>query len=188
MLTAQIFWVFFKISLLSFGGVFAVLSELERMVVNEHGWLTHERFIQSYVVSQFVPGPNMAMCPLIGYWVGGWTGWVAGFVGIYSGPVLVMSAAYVLFSRYKTLAWVSHTEHGLRALILGLFIATAGALWWSQSAGVSAAALGHPQYTHLLALALSAASLWVYQKKWVSPMNLILIFGAAWWGLNRVLF
>ncbi|NUM89597.1 MAG: chromate transporter, partial [Bdellovibrionales bacterium] len=64
-MTLDIFLVFFRLSLLSFGGVFGVLPELERMVVVEQGWLTSEKFLQAYVVGQFVPGPNMAMCPLV---------------------------------------------------------------------------------------------------------------------------
>lgn len=185
MILAQVFWVFFKINLLAFGGVFGVLPELERMVVGEHAWLTHERFIQSYVVSQFVPGPNMAMCPLIGYWVAGWGGWMAGFVGIYSASWFVMASTFAVYTRHRGKAWVQHLERGFRPAITGLMTASAGVLWWSQSAGISPEA--GRVLPHVVALALLLVGTWAYRRGRIGPLTLTFAMGAAWWAVNRFL-
>ena len=96
-LSAQIFLVFFKIGFLSFGGVFGVLPELERMVVAEHHWISSEQFVHAYVIGQFLPGPNMAMCPVIGYWVHGLPGFFAAFLGIYTPPCLMMAFGWMVY-------------------------------------------------------------------------------------------
>ena len=184
-LCAQIFWVFFKISFLSFGGVFGVLPELERMIVGEHSWMTHERFIQSYVISQFVPGPNMAMCPLIGYWVAGWPGWLAGFFGIYLPPLFIMGCVFWLLRRYHEIRWVKQLEVGLRPLVLGLVVASGARLWWYQSAGVE---VQWPLVARATSLGLGVLGLGVYQRKLLGAMTLILVMGALWWFLNRFAF
>lgn len=192
MILLQIFWVFFRINLLAFGGVFGVLPELERMIVVEHGWLSHDRFIQSYVLASFVPGPNMAMCPLIGYWVAGWPGWVAGFLGIYSGPLLVMGVAFALYRRYRSLGWVKRTEFALRPLVLGLLIASSLKYGWSQSAGVTSSgfpggALEGAQLAlrvHLLGFGLMAAGLLLYARKRLGPLTTVFASGGVWWAMN----
>jgi chromate transporter len=66
----RLFWMFFKVSLVAFGGVFGVLPELQRGIA-ENGWMTPAQFVQAYAVSQFVPGPNMAMTAVVGYAVDG---------------------------------------------------------------------------------------------------------------------
>jgi chromate transporter len=186
MLSLEIFWVFFRISFLSFGGVFGVLPELERNIVVEQQWITHDRFIQSYVVSQFVPGPNMAMCPLIGYWVNGWSGFVAGFFGIYSGPFLVMGLALFLFTRFKSVDWVLRIERALRPLVFGLTFASGLRLWWYQAGGGGVQARSDFELwtLRLLCLILSLSAFEMYRRKWVQPMPLIFAMGALWWVLS----
>jgi len=189
----QIFWVFFRINLLAFGGVFGVLPELERMIVAEHGWISHDRFIQSYVLASFVPGPNMAMCPLIGYWVAGWPGWVAGFLGIYSGPLLVIGLAYVLYRRYRNLQGVRRLETALRPLVLGLFVSSTLQYGWSQSTGFASTAVevSSPALwrglLHALGLALVGVGVFLYARKKLGPVSTVFAMGGAWWALNTVL-
>lgn len=170
-MTLTIFLVFLRISLLSFGGVFGVLPELERMVVVEQGWLTSEKFLQAFVIGQFVPGPNMAMCPLIGWWIHGWRGFAAAFAGIYAGPVLVMAAAYAIYHRSREIEWVRRVERGVRPVILGLLSASCVRVWWLQTDNALSRILG-------IAVVLLAAFL--VKTGRVSGILLILLTGATW--------
>lgn len=176
-LTLQIFWVFFKMGFLSFGGVFGALPELERMVVQEHGWLTSQRFVQAYVIGQFVPGPNMAMCPLIGYWVHGWAGFLAAFAGIYSGPVLVMAAAYRIYHRGRENEKVRRAERALRPVVLGLLAAASTRLWWVQ--------LGEAgRVEQAASLVLVGAAGWAYAKDRLGPILALFSAGLAWYAVG----
>ena len=187
MIYFEIFWVFFKISLLAFGGVFGVLPELERMVVVQHGWLTSSQFIQSYVVAQFVPGPNMAMCPLIGWWVAGWGGMFAGFLGIYLGPILVMTLAFALYHRYRDLEWVRRSELAMRPVVLGLMLASMARLWWLQSNGHQHVPV---MWARVGSGFLAVATLWIYRRgirgKKIDSVVLILMSGFVWWIFQRM--
>ncbi|MGE3975438.1 MAG: chromate transporter [Bdellovibrionales bacterium] len=176
MIEFEIFWVFFKISFLSFGGVFGVLPELERMIVLEHGWLTHDQFIQSYVMAQFVPGPNMAMCPLVGYWVAGWTGMIAGFVGIYLGPVFIMIAAFLSYHSLREKIWMKKFEVSVRPVIVGLLASSTLNIWWWQTYNEQFLWI-----SRTVALAIGAIFIWVYVKKKPDPLKLIFSFGFIWW-------
>lgn len=187
MIYFEIFWVFFRISWIAFGGVFGVLPELERLIVTEHGWITHERFIQSYVLSQFVPGPNMAMCPLIGYWVAGWPGWVAGFFGIYLPPLLIIGLAFWLLNRYRESPGLRRFELGLRPVVLGLLVGSALRMWWLQSGGLEGeGSVPRVEWTlRVASLALGSLGVWLYARKRWSSVPLILAMGACWWLVGR---
>lgn len=177
----DIFWVFFKIGFLSFGGVFGVLPELERMIVIERGWVTHDQFIQSYVIGQFLPGPNMVMCPLIGYWVSGYSGLVAGFTGIYLGPLLIMGAAYAVYSRGRELEWIRRTELSLRPLVFGLLFSAALKLTWLQTAGLAGS---HEALFRGVGIAITVAGGYAVLKQKISGLNIVFLLGAVWWLTN----
>lgn len=182
----QIFWVFFRISLLSFGGVFGVLPELERQIVHEYQWLTAERFLQSYVLAQFVPGPNMAMCPLIGYWVKGWSGFVAGFLGIYLGPVVVMGGALLLYRKAQQVEWIARSERALRPLVLGLIASSALRFWWLQTQSIEVQGSGHNAQARLLSLGVMALGWFVYDRKYLGVLPTVFLLGALWWSINWI--
>jgi len=140
---------FLGLGLISFGGVFAILPDMQRLVVDQHGWLTRDEFVQAFGVGQVVPGPNMAMCALIGWKVAGLPGAVAAFLGIYTGPVAVMGAAYATYHRARNLDWVRRIELAFRPVVLGLLTASglgllrvaAGGRWVVAALTVAAALL-----------------------------------------------
>jgi chromate transporter len=181
-LSLQIFWVFFKISLLSFGGLLGALAELERQVVVQHAWVTQEQFLQSFTIGQFVPGPNLAMCPLIGFWVNGWSGFTAAFLGLNAGPILLMAAALAIYNRYRSLEWVRRSELAFRPLFLGLITAVTLRVWWLESAHPT-----EPILFRLIAFSLSVAGLAFYSKKWIKGTPLIFLVGGLWWIANWAL-
>ncbi len=127
-----LFWIFFRLGLVSFGGVFSVLPELQRALV-DGGLVTPEGFVQAFVLGQVVPGPNMAMCTVIGWHAAGPAGALVAFVGIYSGPVAIMGAAYAVYHRWRNLTWVRRLELAMRPAVLGLLAASAVSLLWTAA-------------------------------------------------------
>jgi len=174
MTSLRIFWLFFHISLVAFGGLFGLLPELQRIIVEENHWMTGEQFVQSYAVGQLVPGPNMAMTSLIGYRVDGIPGAIAGYFGIYSTPVFFMAAASALFLRYGNVTWVRRTEIALRPLVFGLISAAALGLFWQQAR------------EHLGAgIVLAALGIAAYRTNRASPLTVAFASGFAWWAYVR---
>lgn len=136
-----LFWIFFRLGLVSFGSVFAVLPELQRALVDQ-GFVTPEGFLQAFVLGQVVPGPNMAMCAVIGWHVAGLAGALVAFVGIYSGPVAIMGAAYAVYHRWREVTWVRRLELAMRPVVLGLLAASAASLMWTVAGTRHVLALG----------------------------------------------
>ncbi len=174
-LNFEIFWIFLRLGLVSFGGVFGVLPELERQIVFERHWMDSQQFVQAYVLGQFVPGPNMAMCAILGYWVNGIGGAIAAFLGIYSGPTILMAGAYALYRRWRNNDSVKRAERAVRPVILGLLLASLARLWWIQ-ASVEGVIGG------IASLLLIALGIWVYYRDWLRGLPLLFVSGALWYG------
>jgi chromate transporter len=176
-LSLEIFFIFFRLGLISFGGVFGVLPELERQIVIERNWVSSHQFVQAYVMGQFVPGPNMAMCAILGFWVNGVAGALAAFAGIYSGPFLVIGAAYMLYKRWRANEAVQRAEKAVRPVILGLLLASLFRLWWIQASpeGMIGSALS---------LLLIAFAIFAFSRKWLGSLSLLFVSGALWFGLQ----
>jgi chromate transporter len=171
----QIFWVFFKISLMSIGGVFGMMPELERMIVHQNQWMTVEQFYQAYVIAQFVPGPTMSFCPIIGYMISGWTGFAAGFVGIYAAPMILTVAAFKFYSRIKSIVWVKRIELSIRPIVVGLLAASTIRLWAIQTHFEE-----HQLQVSIATLVLMAGTMYAYNKlKW-DILIFVLAFGGLW--------
>jgi len=169
-----LFWIFFRIGLVSFGGVFSVLPELQRALVDD-GLVTQEGFLRAFVLGQVVPGPNMAMCTVIGWHVAGLAGAVVAFVGIYSGPVAIMGAAYAGYHRWRNITWVRRLELAMRPVVLGLLAASAASLMWT-AAGTH----------HVLALVVAAVVGVLAATTRISALA-VLFVGAAAWSIGQLL-
>lgn len=52
----QLFWTFVKIGAFTFGGGWAMISIIEREVVDKHKWLEREEFLNLLAVAQSMPG------------------------------------------------------------------------------------------------------------------------------------
>ena len=55
----ELFVVFFKIGLFTFGGGLAMISIVEDQCVNKHKWLTSKEMDELVIVAESTPGPIM---------------------------------------------------------------------------------------------------------------------------------
>jgi len=168
-----LFWIFFRIGLVSFGGVFSVLPELQRALV-DGGLVTPEGFIQAFVLGQVVPGPKWRCAPSSAWHAAGPAGAVVAFLGIYSGPVAMMGVAYAVYHRWRDVTWVRRLELAMRPVVLGLLGASAASLMWT-AAGTH----------HVLALVVAVAVGVLAAKTRLGALSLLFV-GAATWSLGQL--
>lgn len=88
---AEIFWVFLKLGLTSFGGPIAHLGYFREEFVRRRQWLDDARFAQLLAVCQFLPGPASSQLGFaIGLFRGGWSGALMAFLGFTLPSALLM--------------------------------------------------------------------------------------------------
>lgn len=109
-----LFGHFLMLSLLAVGGAVAIIPDMHRYLVDQHGWMTDPQFTGSLAIAQSAPGPNVLFVALMGWNVGMNSGgiWQAAF-----GLVVIMAAMMLPSSvlTYVATRWL-HRNRDLRAV------------------------------------------------------------------------
>jgi chromate transporter len=97
LLVLQIFWTFFKISPVTFGGGFAMVPLIIKEIVEKRKWMTNDEFTDVIALSQTVPGAvAVNSATFIGHRIGGIRGAVAAMIGV-SLPTFFIVISFGIF-------------------------------------------------------------------------------------------
>ncbi len=114
---------FSVLSLVSVGGLPAVLPELQRYVVDVKGWMSAADFIQLYAVGQAAPGPNMLIVSLIGWKVASLPGAIVALAAL-CGPAGVLAYGVAdLWERFRGSRWQRAIQRAMLPLVVGFTVA-----------------------------------------------------------------
>jgi chromate transporter len=128
------------LSIVSVGGAHAMLPDIYRFVVLEHGWLSGQDFAALVALSQAAPGPNVLVSALLGYQFGGFAAAIAAPVAF----IVPSSLATYVFAHFDRRGgdapWKAIALQGLAPLTVGLVIASGIVL--AQGVGAGPAGYG----------------------------------------------
>lgn len=111
---------FTLLSLLSIGGINALIPEIHRQIVELRGWMTDGQFSELFAISQAAPGPNFLIVTLIGFFVAGFPGAVVTTVAI-CGPSSALTYTVArLWDRFREARWRFLIQRALAPLTVGL--------------------------------------------------------------------
>jgi chromate transporter len=117
----RIFWVFFKIGLLTFGGGFAMLPVLSYELRTKRGWIDEETLTDIVSVSTVFPGAvSVNAAFLQGLSMRGPAGLLVAILGIVTPSVLVILLIAVFLFRYSELSIVQAFFKGAGAAVTGV--------------------------------------------------------------------
>jgi chromate transporter len=116
----EVFAVFLKLGVTSFGGPIAHLGYFQREIVGRRGWIDETRYAQLVALCQFLPGPGSSQASFaLGMLRAGWSGAFAAFAAFTFPSVLLMLAfAAVLPGLDQPLALAA--IHGLKLLAIAV--------------------------------------------------------------------
>lgn len=114
----EVFGVFLKLGLTSFGGPVAHLGYFRKELIERRGWLSEGQFGELLAICQFLPGPASSQ---LGFSVGllraGWLGAIAAFIAftLPSALALLMFASFLpLLSEGESGEIAAAAVHGLK--------------------------------------------------------------------------
>jgi chromate transporter len=165
----ELFLYFGLLSLLAVGGVSSIMPEMQRIVVEQRGWVSAPEFTQLFAISQAAPGPNVLIASLIGWKLAGLVGALVALAGI-CGPAAVL-AWWVgdVWERFRDAPWRLLVQRALQPVSVGFVIAggyvlaTPEGFEWRSAliAAGSAGALYATRVSPLWILAFGGASGWL---------------------------
>jgi len=196
---ADMFRVFGRIGLLSFGGPAAQIGLMHKELVEDRNWLTQDQYLRALSFCMLLPGPEaMQLATYAGWRQRGITG------GLLAGLLFVIPGAFLIgilalaYSTYGTLPWVQAMFLGVKATVVIIVIgalrkvagkALDGALAWGIAIAAFAAlfAFGLPFPLVILTAALigalgltKPAKAPVVSLSWGAPLKVIAIGGVLW--------
>lgn len=156
---------FALMSLFAIGGANSVLPEMHRFVVEQQGWITHQKFAELFGLAQGVPGPNMLVVALIGYHVAGIPGALVCTIGLIGPSSVLTYFVYRVWDRFKGSAWRELIQSAAAPVTVGLVLASgyiiargAAASWVAVALTAAVAILTATTRAHpLIWLAIAAA-------------------------------
>ena len=123
-LILQILFSFLKIGAFSFGGGYAVVSFIQKEIIQGKGWLDTKEFIDIVAVAEMTPGPiAVNSSTYVGYKVAGFWGSLIGTVGVLLVPTILALIVSIYFNKFKHLSWVKWILKGIRPAVLGIIAA-----------------------------------------------------------------
>ena len=127
----KIFVVFASMSLMLFGGGYVFIPLIQEIVVNGHGWVTHQEFIDAIAMGQITPGPILVSAAFIGLKVAGMAGAVVAIIGIYLPSALLMVGSTHMLERIKRSLVIKAALRGVRPAVIGMIAAAAVTVGWT---------------------------------------------------------
>ncbi|MEN8657382.1 MAG: chromate transporter, partial [Marivita sp.] len=121
--TPQLFFVFLKIGLLSFGGPAAQIALMHRMLVDERDWLTEKQFLNALSFCMLLPGPEaMQLATYAGWRLHGVLGGlIAGLLFVLPGAAVIFALA-LLYVTYGDLPLVGTLFLGVQAVAVVIVV------------------------------------------------------------------
>jgi chromate transporter len=156
----QIFWLFTKVAMFSWGGGPASLGLMQREAVAA-GWVTPDEFADGVALSNALPGPTAPQASaFVGYKLAGWAGALMAVAGTVVPATLLMLILIIGFFSIKDNPYMKAAIQGMRPFVVGLLA------WTAYQIGVTVFGLNK------LSLGASLAQDW---SKWLIALGAFLI-------------
>ena len=157
--------IFSNISLTLFGGGYVFIPYLDKIIVEQLGWLTQREFIDSIAMGQITPGPILITATFIGYKINGIFGAFIATISIF----LPSSVIIIFFSRvyyfFKKNAFFKIVIKGFKIGIIGLICYAGYVIMFRE------------EIFNSFNILIFIISFLILSKKIIHPLFLILTFG-----------
>lgn len=133
MIYFDLFFVFFKIGLFTFGGGLAMIPLIQQEVIR-NGWLTQDELIDFIAISESTPGPlAVNVSTFVGTQVAGITGGLCSTFGVVLPSFIIILLVAGMYDRFRKSNIVKGALVSLKGVVVGLIasavISTAGMIF-----------------------------------------------------------
>ncbi len=163
----ELFLSFLKIGAFSFGGGYAMLPLIKEEIIQVHGWLTSEEFIDILAISEMTPGPiAINSATFLGYRVAGIFGAIIATVAVVLPSFIIMSIIFQFINRFKSSPYIDWFFIGIRPVVLGLI-------------GSAAISVAMEAFIDIKSIILSLIIFYLVNFKKLNPIHGIILAGIS---------
>jgi len=117
----ELFWVFFKIGSITFGGGLAMLPIIEKELVIKRNWVTKEKLLDYFAIGQATPGIiAVNVATFLGYSRGGILGSIVATLGVVTPSIIIISVIAKFLSGFSENITVKKALAGINVVVAAL--------------------------------------------------------------------
>ena len=117
----ELFWSFFKLGCVTFGGGLAMMPLLQKEAVTKKGWVTNDDVVDFYAISQTIPGIVAAnVATMVGHRVNRFWGSLFSLLGMITPSIIVICIVAALLKQYQDVVWVQNALKGINIAVIVL--------------------------------------------------------------------
>lgn len=122
-LLGRLFWSFFKMGPVTFGGGYAMIPVFHQEVVEKRGWLEEEEVTDLFAIAQSTPGAvGVNASTFVGYRIAGIPGAVAALIGVLLPTFLIVLALCVTFLMVRDQPKIKAAFLGIRPAVVAMIV------------------------------------------------------------------
>ncbi len=119
----ELFSVFFKIGLFTFGGGYAMISLIGHEIGERRRWISPDELTEVFAIAESTPGPIAVNCATyVGYRREGVAGGVWATLGVVMPSFIIIYAISLFFERFMALSVVANAFRGIQVAVAFLIL------------------------------------------------------------------
>lgn len=124
-LNLELFWSFFKIGGMTFGGGLTMLPMLEHELVQKKEWVSEEELLDCYAIGQCTPGIiAVNTATFVGYKKNKISGGIFATLGMIFPSILIITIIALFLKNFMDNIWFQHALQGVRGVVCALLCNT----------------------------------------------------------------
>lgn len=121
-LLLELFYIFARIGLFTFGGGYAMIAIIEDICVERKKWVTHEEMMNMTVIAESTPGPIAINCATyVGYKLAGFVGATVATFGMVLPSFIVIFAISKFLDNFLEIQVIANAFQGIK-IAVGILI------------------------------------------------------------------
>ena len=119
----NLFWIFFKLGLFTFGGGYAMIPQIKEIIVEKKGWMTSDEMLEIIAIAESTPGPiAINMATYIGYKQKNILGSIMATLGVVLPSLIIIFIISLFLDSFMENKYVQYAFIGIKCCVAFLII------------------------------------------------------------------
>ncbi|MDE5546394.1 MAG: chromate transporter [Anaeroplasmataceae bacterium] len=119
----DLFLTFFKLGATTFGGGYAMMSQIKESIVEKKEWLTNDELLEVFAISESTPGPvAINMATYIGFQKGKILGSVLATLGVVLPSFIIIFIISLFLNKFLENKYVAYAFVGIKCAVAFLIL------------------------------------------------------------------
>lgn len=119
----DLFLTFFKLGATTFGGGYAMMSQIKESIVDKKEWLTNDELLEVFAISESTPGPvAINMATYIGFQKGKILGSILATLGVVLPSFIIIFIISLFLNKFLENKYVAYAFVGIKCAVAFLIL------------------------------------------------------------------